>query len=552
MELWTEYEGITIDGTFPLIKLLQPTGRSASFSTSSGAGVPTIIRLVECHSDDDKVLTRWRKVVTLDHPNILKLEDYGRVVMDETSVVYTVMEPVDANLGEFMSRHRLTVSETRKIARSLVAALNTLHAHGFFHGHVEAGNVLTVNKVIKLRSDCILEVPEGERGRNLQRRDVCDLAVLLLQILTQDQAMEAVMPSLSLPVPFDEIVRNGISGKWGLVEIAAALEAEIEVPENFHAVALPESEIAAALEPEAEMMDSSHAVVPPAAEAAPLQADSPPETPEAESKTEEGSPVTDIIRLPINMIRDAVPDKFREAVPGMRWTVAFQVVATVLLCLGWYFLQSRPASQIRRRAAQVARALNQNSLTHTPPAPAPAPVAHKRTTKSPTTSTTPAPAATTNAPAAVAIKETKPVTESTPQPVTAAPTKPVPANIPAEAAKAAPPALNSIVPGAHGQWRVIIYRYMSEEQAQHQAAKIAQKYPNLRPESFTPSGHAPYLVTIGGEMGRLQALDLVKEARMEGLPSDTYAYKSKYVVNKSKTVEKRHRRHMKHMQKKTA
>jgi hypothetical protein len=41
MQLWTDYEGVTIDGAFPLQKLLLPEGRSAFFSTAGPKGEPT-------------------------------------------------------------------------------------------------------------------------------------------------------------------------------------------------------------------------------------------------------------------------------------------------------------------------------------------------------------------------------------------------------------------------------------------------------------------------------------------------------------------------------
>src|ERR1700709_1366963 len=65
MELWTEYEGRTIDGAFPLKKLLLPEGRSAFFSTSNGKGVPTVIRLIASHFDEEEILARWRGVEAL-------------------------------------------------------------------------------------------------------------------------------------------------------------------------------------------------------------------------------------------------------------------------------------------------------------------------------------------------------------------------------------------------------------------------------------------------------------------------------------------------------
>src|ERR1700739_1502209 len=183
MELWTEYEGRTIDGLFPLTKLLRPEGRSAFFLTSNGNGVPRVIRLIEPHFDEDEILARWRGVAALDHPNILKLEKFGQVEFECGSVLSPVMEPVDANLGDVLAEQRLTVPDTRQLASSLISAIDTLHSHGFVHEHLEPAHISAVGETVKLRSDCIREAPEAEDGQRLKKQDVHDYSVVLLQAL---------------------------------------------------------------------------------------------------------------------------------------------------------------------------------------------------------------------------------------------------------------------------------------------------------------------------------------------------------------------------------
>ena len=178
MELWTEYEGRTIDSAFPLKKLLLPEGRSAFFSTLNSKGVPTVIRLIAAHFDEEEILARWRGVEALGHPNILKIEQYGQLVLDDTTVVYAVFEPVDANLDEVIAAQRLTVAETSQLASSLASALVVLHTNGFVHEHIEPANVFAVGEEVKLRGDCIRETPEGESGLDAKRRDHEDLGVV--------------------------------------------------------------------------------------------------------------------------------------------------------------------------------------------------------------------------------------------------------------------------------------------------------------------------------------------------------------------------------------
>jgi eukaryotic-like serine/threonine-protein kinase len=328
MELWTEYEGRTIDGDFPLTKLLRPEGRSAFFSTSNGTGVPTVIRLIESHFDDDEILARWRGVTALNHANLVKLKKYGQVDLDGTSLVYAVMEPVEANLGEILGQQRLTLQETRQIATSLVAALETLHENGFVHEHVEPSNVLAVGEVVKLRSDCIREAPEGEEGRDLKRRDVHDLAVVLLQALTQQKTLEGAARDLPLAAPFDEIVRKGMSGEWGLARIGGALDASAPRRESApRPVAKPVVAAPVAAAPVAAMRQGAP-IVSYAAAAAATQ----------EKKVVEIPRVADRIRVSV---------KEESAVPGGRsgMKIAIAVAALLVIWLGWHLLHGRSGGQ---------------------------------------------------------------------------------------------------------------------------------------------------------------------------------------------------------------
>ncbi len=232
MNLWTEYEGRTINGAYRLTKLIRPEGRSAFFSTSNGTGVPTVIRLIESHFDGDEILLRWRGVEALRHPNLVQLKSFGTEVVDETSLVYAVLEPVDANLGAMLNERALTAEETRQVATSVLAAIEALHANGFVHEHVEPGNVMAVGEVIKLRSDCIRETLAGAEGVELKKKDVRDYAAVLLEALTQKRTLEDAARELPLPSPFEQIVRKGMSGEWGVEEIGAALKpaAAVQMP----------------------------------------------------------------------------------------------------------------------------------------------------------------------------------------------------------------------------------------------------------------------------------------------------------------------------------
>jgi hypothetical protein len=220
MQLWNEYEGRIVADQFPLKKLLEPEGRSAFFSTTNGSGAPAVIRLIEAHFDEPEILSRWTAVAKVDQPNLIKLKKFGQTTLDETALLYAVMEPTDASLADILKERPLTTQEARQLATSLVPAVEALHAGNLVHEHIEAANVLAVAEVIKLRSDCIREAPEGAEGPEAKARDVRDLATVLLQALTLQRRFPV---GTTLSAPFHEIVTNGLSGAWGLPQIAAAL-----------------------------------------------------------------------------------------------------------------------------------------------------------------------------------------------------------------------------------------------------------------------------------------------------------------------------------------
>jgi len=439
MELWTEYEGRTIDGAFPLTKLIRPEGRSAFFSTSNGVGGPTVIRLIESHFDDEEILARWRGIQALNHPNLVKLIQFGSVTLDETSLVYAVMEPVDANMAEIVAERRLTVQETKQVATSLASALEALHTNGFVHEHIEPANVLAVGESIKLRSDCIRETPEGREGSELKRKDAHDFAVVLLQALTQKKTLEEAKRELPPDAPFDAIIRKGISGEWGIPEMVAALRPDTEIRVEARPVAVRESRTEKVAETPVELPS-----------------------------------------YPTNRVR--VAEEKSGGIEGRRLVIG--VGAMVLLLLIALFMHGRWS---KSSGAVQANAVVPAVATEASDA-APAPVLETPAAEAGSAGVTPAPSA------------------------AAAPAAAVP-----EASVPAPAGVGT------GQWRVVAFTYNHEAQAQQKVESLAAKHPDLRPEVFTPSGHSPFLVVVGGTMSRDEAFAFVRKGRAEGLPHDSYA-----------------------------
>ncbi|HZY61696.1 MAG TPA: hypothetical protein VFE38_04155 [Edaphobacter sp.] len=324
MHLWNEYEGRTVADRFPLIKLLEPEGRSAFFSTRDEAGKPAVLRLIEAHFDESEILARWTAVTKISQPNLIKLGKFGQTTLDETALLYIAMEPWDATLAGILTNRVLTADETMQIASSLVPALEAIHAKGLVHEHLEPANVLAVGEVVKLRSDCIREASEGREGDEARARDVRSLCTVLLQALT----LQRQPAGANLPTPFQQIVSNGISGVWGLPEIKNALS-PASVPSKQPAAAKPAKAIVE------------------------TQKETPP---------------------PVQRVAAPVADIEEERRPFPKWA-AIAAAVLVVLFVGWHFLH-KPSRKIATlanmpvQAEPVSAASREPAPTPTATAPA--------------------------------------------------------------------------------------------------------------------------------------------------------------------------------------
>jgi hypothetical protein len=452
MQLWTDYEGLTIDGAFPLKKLLMPEGRSAFFSTAGPNGEPTVVRLIECHFDEEEILSRWRCIDALRHPNFLKFERFGQTELDGHPVVYAVFENVDGNLAEVLDQGVLAPADVAQLASSLVAALEVLHTHGFIHEHVEPRNIFAIRNDVKLRGDCIREAPEGDEGRALKQRDVHNLATVLLQALTQRDSLNGLPPS-ALPAPYNQIIRNALDGTWGLDDIRAALGRQFGA--NQPPAPAPVA-AASPTTPTTQQKTPNPAAAPNASQPQPeaqlpLPLRNPDGTqPFAGASANKPNPTRQQNRTPNPTFSDQ-PFNLRS-----RW-IGAGIVAFLLLLFAW-------------------------ALTHAWNAHHAAPTAAVSPSPTPAQSPSALPAA-----------------------------SPAPTAVPTPSVRA-------------GQnWRVIAFTYNRRADAEKKVSDLARSHPELQPVVFTPTGHAPYLVSIGGLMDSNAAHALAHRSRSLDLPHDIYA-----------------------------
>lgn len=465
MRLWNDYEGTTIAGIYPIEKLLRPEGRSAVFSTSNGTGTPAVIRLIESINDEGEILNRWQTVANLKETHLITLKKFGQTIFEGTPLIYVLMESTEADLAGILKERPLTTDETNQIATSLVEAVQALHGSGIIHEHIEPGNVLATGDMVKLRSDCVREAPEGEEGIALKKRDIHDLAIVLLQALTQRRSLDAAGKA-PLPHPFEQIIRNGISGTWGLAQIAAALK-----PVAPKAALVPAAAAVPLVTPAPVKAEAEARQMPLAIPAAPAEKVSP--APSAKIPVEpDTSRVTTHQDAPLSH-RERIRVPLEEDSKRSRMGIAIAAVVLVLLAaLGWHLFHK--SAEPRNAAGPVSTLADAGQ-------------ANPGQASSKTAATQP----------------------STPS-VT-------PASRPADEGRQLARAGD-----VDHRWHVVAFTYNHQDQAQHKADQLARTRASLRPEVFSPSGRAPYLVTLGGAMTRNEAAAFKARSRGVGIPRDTY------------------------------
>ncbi|HTH52873.1 MAG TPA: hypothetical protein VL495_02915 [Edaphobacter sp.] len=484
MQLWNDYEGRTIAEAYPLKKLVRPEGRSAFFLTTNGTGTPAMVRLIEAHFDEPEILARWQMVSGLKQENLVEMRKFGQTVLDGTPLVYAVMEPTEMSLADLLRNRTLTVEEAKQLAASLIAALTALHAKDLVHEHIDPSNILAAGETVKLRSDCVREAagPDSSEAEVARRKaaDAQALATVLLEAMTGRRVLQG--SATLLPSPFDGIIRNGLSGKWGLSEMSAALgPVAVAKPAVPVAPAVPAVQAAEPSREQAKENVAPKTPEPAKEKPAPTLFDKvePFETAKSASPlasatgTRPAASVTPqkperpavVTQAPDVRHRIVKPVDEGDSRKMKLWGIA-AAVALVLLFFGWRFMRNDSAA---------------------------------------------GPANATSHPAAVA-------PSSAPMP--AAPAKPRPAP---EMRTNAPNKV--VVPPAGAQrtyWRVVAYTYNHQDQAQQKVDAVKSQHPSLNPEVFSPTGRAPYLVTVGGPMTHDQAEAFRRTARSAGMPHDVY------------------------------
>lgn len=98
-----------------------------------------------------------------------------------------------------------------------------------------------------------------------------------------------------------------------------------------------------------------------------------------------------------------------------------------------------------------------------------------------------------------------------------------PVSAPPVAALASTPAAEASTTAGGSGWYVVAFTYNHEGQAAEKARRLRRTHDSLHPEVFTPTGHGPYFVALGGPYANQDEAEAVyRHARRAGLPRDTF------------------------------
>jgi TonB family protein len=259
VENWQEWENRVFDERFHLLRLLGASDSGAVFvAEDDDQGHRRVsIKLVPAYLDHD-LLPRWERAAKVSHPRLIPILGTGWAKLDETPLVYAIMQNAEENLGEILEQRPADKAETAEVLRAVLEAIRYLHLRGLVHGHIKPANIMACGDVIKLSSDGVVvaetpqypawpcsvyHAPETKNGTLTPAFDLWGLGITLVAMLTQHPPRwegpgggAPVVPE-TLPQPFQDIARQCLEPDPRTRGTAADLLARLQRP----LVALPVS-----------------------------------------------------------------------------------------------------------------------------------------------------------------------------------------------------------------------------------------------------------------------------------------------------------------------
>jgi TonB family protein len=260
---WKQWEGQTVNGTFPLRQYLGGSEHSAVFLTERRGREPqrAAIKLIPTDPATAGVqLARWEATAKLSHPHLLRLFETGSCQLDKVVLLFVVMEYAEDNLAQILPHRALAPEEVRDLLEPALDALTFIHGKSMVHSRLKPSNVMAAQDQLKLSSDSLLrsgeapgvippspyDAPEVASGNILPASDTWSLGMTVMEALTQRlPAVEGMTEPLpeTVPAPFMGIahccLRRDPQRRCTVSDIATRLQSAPSASQQPSTVRIP-------------------------------------------------------------------------------------------------------------------------------------------------------------------------------------------------------------------------------------------------------------------------------------------------------------------------
>ena len=245
-----QWEGLAVEGKFPLGRSLGGSDGSAVFLVEKTAGRPAqaVIRFVDANIGGARdQLEDWEAAAKLNHPNLIQIFETGRCQVAGHELFYVLTEYAEENLAQIIPERALTADETRQVLDGVLPGLAYIHGQGLVHGSLKPSNIFAVGDRVKISSDTVRgagklaeraansvhNAPETSTEPLAPSADVWSLGITLVEAFTQhppkvDWPREELSLPESIPQPFREIAENCLQidpeRRWTVKQIADRLQ----------------------------------------------------------------------------------------------------------------------------------------------------------------------------------------------------------------------------------------------------------------------------------------------------------------------------------------
>ena len=195
------WEGLTVDGKFPLLEWLGGWADRCVFLTVRQSTHTANIKLIQASgADADTYVSRWEAAKALPHPCLVQMMETGRYELSGTGVAYVVTEKAETFLSGIVPRKALDGPKVAEILIPIVDALAFVHEKGFVHGSLKPSSIVLIDDEWKLSSDEMsrageflkpnreldtYDAPEMDAGVLTPAADMWSLGIIVVEACSQ-------------------------------------------------------------------------------------------------------------------------------------------------------------------------------------------------------------------------------------------------------------------------------------------------------------------------------------------------------------------------------